>query len=429
MKLALNGGPRITEDSIPSRTTMGDEEVAAAEEVIRSGVLSAFIGGPTEQFNGGKYIRAFEEQWAEKFGYKHAITVNSWTTGLVTCLGAVGISPGDEVIVPAYTMSASATSILFYGGIPVFADIDPRSFCLSPDSIEQNITEYTKAIMVVHLFGGCADMDQIIKIADKYNLRVIEDGAQAPLASFNGIPVGAMKDIGGFSLNYHKHIHTGEGGVIVTNDDELAQRSRLIRNHGENCVESYEVSNLSNVIGSNYRLTEIQAAIGIAQLRKLPSILRARRELAAYFAKRITTIPGITFFPPPEHITHSYYITPLLINESELGISRARFIQAVNAEFPAARDYEDVPLVGGYVRPLYLSPIYQQRKALGNSHFPFSLAKREISYAPGICPVTERMYRSELMYTPLIREPLTEEHIDLLIAAMAKVVENYSEIA
>jgi dTDP-4-amino-4,6-dideoxygalactose transaminase len=161
-------------------------------------------------------------------------------------------------------MSASATAVLFYGGIPIFADLDRDRYTLDPLSVESCITPRTKAIMVVHLFGYPADMDAIMAIAKKYRLMVIEDAAQAPGVLYKGRPVGAIGDVGGFSLNFHKHIHTGEGGLLVTNNDEIALRCRLIRNHGENATEAYGVEDISNTIGSNYRFTELQAAIGIA---------------------------------------------------------------------------------------------------------------------------------------------------------------------
>src|SRR5690606_15369733 len=210
--------------------------------------LSGFLGAGGAAFNGGEEVKKFERAWADKYGFKHAISVNSWTSGLMVAVGAVGVEPGDEVICSPYTMSASATAALFYGGVPIFADLDPNNYCLDPVSIEARITERTKAIIVVHLFGGSADMDAIMEIARPRGIKVIEDAAQAPGVYYKGRPVGAIGDIGGFSLNYHKHIHAGEGGLLVTNDDELAIRSQLIRNHGENALDMFNLDNLSNVI-------------------------------------------------------------------------------------------------------------------------------------------------------------------------------------
>ena len=176
-RLAILGGQPIRTIPFLNRKTMGTNEIEAATRVINSEILSGFLAAPGSFFNGGKEVKAFEKSWAEKYGFKHAISVNSWTSGLMVAVGAVGIKPGDEVICSPYSMSASATAALFYGGIPVFADLDPETFCLDPKSIEEKITSKTKAIIVVHLFGGPADMDSIMKIAKPRGIKVIEDSA------------------------------------------------------------------------------------------------------------------------------------------------------------------------------------------------------------------------------------------------------------
>ena len=244
-QLALLGGPATITQSFKHYNPIGVEEVQAAKAVIESGVLSQFIGAWHPDFLGGPKVKEFEALCAQHFGVKHAITVNSWTSGLIAAVGAIGIQPGDEVIVPPWTMCASATAILHWNAIPVFADIDPHTFCISPASIEANITPYTKAIMAVDIFGQSADMDAIMAIAKRHGLRVISDTAQAPGALYKGQFAGTLADVGGFSLNYHKHIHTGEGGILITNDDEIAQRLQLIRNHAEAVVEGMGVTNLT----------------------------------------------------------------------------------------------------------------------------------------------------------------------------------------
>ena len=292
-QLAIKGGQRLREKPLPTRQTMCEAEKQAVIEVMDSGELSGFFGSPGAQWLGGPKVREFEDKWALTYGFKHAISVNSWTTGLTTAVGAVGIEPGDEVIVSPYTMSASATSILFYGGIPVFADIDPDTFNITATTIESRITPRTRAIMVVHIFGQAADMDPIMSLAKKHNLKVIEDGAQCPGIKYKGRPIGTIGDIGGFSLNYHKHIHTGEGGMLVTNDDKLALRCQLIRNHAENLIEDLGVDDLSNMLGSNYRLTELQAAIGCVQLDRVQGYLDHRKRLAAHFGRKLAEFDGI----------------------------------------------------------------------------------------------------------------------------------------
>jgi dTDP-4-amino-4,6-dideoxygalactose transaminase len=422
-ELAINGGAPTRTTPYAVRTTMGEAEKQAVMEVMDSGHLSGFFGSPGPQWLGGPKVQEFERKWADKYGFGHAISVNSWTTGLMTAVGAVGIGPGDEVIVSPYTMSASATAILFYGGIPIFADIDPDTFNLSAESIAARITPRTKAIMVVHIFGQAADMDPIMALARKHNLKVIEDAAQAPGVHYKGKPVGTIGDIGGFSLNYHKHIHTGEGGMLVTNDAQLALRCQLIRNHGENLIEAQGVEDLTNMLGSNYRLTELQAAIGLAQLDRLDNYLETRQRLAAHFGARLAGIPGLTPAKVADGAEHAYYLYPVKYDAAVTGISRAAFVRAVNAELPTPTIWEQTGFVEAYVKPLYLAPLYQKKIAIGSKGFPWTENPDvHYDYSRGICPVVERMHFEELIYTPLMREPLSEADIDDFVAAIRKVL-------
>src|SRR5437762_2316448 len=231
--LALLGGPKTITAPFPRHNPIGAEEVEAARRVVESGVLSRFLGCWDPDFYGGPKVQEFERQCARYFGTKYAVTVNSWTSGLIAAVGAIGIEPGDEVIVSPWTMSATATAILHWNAIPVFADIEPETFCLDPAAVEANITPYTRAIMAVDIFGHPADVDALMTIADRYGLTVITDAAQAPGARYRNRYAGTLTHVGGFSLNYHKHIHTGEGGILVTDDETIAYRVRLIRNHAE----------------------------------------------------------------------------------------------------------------------------------------------------------------------------------------------------
>lgn len=428
-KLAILGGAPVRTKDFPNRISMGNEEKNAAIRVLDSDILSEFIGAAGKFFNGGKEVLNFENLWAKTYGFRNAISVNSWTTGLQVAVGAIGIEPGDEVICPPYTMSASATSILFYGGIPIFADIDPDRYTLDPLSIERCITPRTKAIMVVHLFGYPADMDAIMSIAKRFGLKVIEDGAQAPGAIYKGTPVGAIGDVGGFSLNFHKHIHTGEGGLLVTNSDELALRCRLIRNHGENAAETYKMDDISNTIGSNFRFTELQAAIASEQFKKLSIFLNHRTKLAGYLDSRLNSIPGLTFQKIESGSTHAYYMYPIRFNENIFGISRNLFLRAVTAELPISRYWETTPLAEGYVKPLYLNQIYQKKIAIGKKGFPFNYNPGiTYNYPKGLCPVTERLYEKEMLLTPLVREGMKIEDIKDFADAIEKVICNLQEL-
>jgi len=419
----LLGGAPIRTQPFSGRKTMGDAEKKAVLEVMDSDVLSAFLGGPGQYFNGGAKVQEFEQVWAQKYGFQHAISVNSWTSGLIMAVGAAGIEPGDEVICSPFTMSASATCALFYGGIPIFADIDPVSFCLDPASVEACITERTRAIIVVHLFGHPADMDPIVEIARRHGLRVIEDAAQSPGVVYRGRPVGAVGDLGGFSLNFHKHIHTGEGGMLVTNDDDLALRARLIRNHGENVTEQYGVADIANTIGGNYRLTELQAAIGIEQLKRLDGYLATRQELAAHLSARLSGFPGLTPPVTAPGCSHAFYVYALRYSAEVMGLPRHLFVKAVLAELPKPKGVEATALVEGYVKPLYFSPVYQKQIALGRQGFPFTFRPDvKYRYEAGLCPVAERMYEKELLLSPIVREPLTLADMDDFANAVEKIV-------
>lgn len=429
MKPAILGGKPVRTKDFPSRKTMGAAEKRAVLRVMDSDILSGFLGAGGAFFNGGVEVKRFEGAWNKKFGFKHAISVNSWTTGLMACVGAVGVEPGDEVICPPYTMSASATAAMFYGGIPVFADIDPDNYCIDPKSVKKLITKRTKAIMVVHLYGRPADMDAILAIARPKGIKVIEDAAQAPGVKYKGRYVGAIGDIGGFSFNYHKHIHTGEGGLIVTNDSNLALKCQMIRNHGENAIDTYGVEDLSNCIGSNYRLTELQAAIASEQLTKLDSLLSHRQSLAAYLSDRLKGYDGLCTPKVEKNSTHSYYMFPIKYSEEKMGLPRSLFLRAVSAELPKPKEWETTPLAEGYVKPLYLSPVYQRQIALGSKGFPFNTNPGvKYDYSEGICPVTERLYKREMLLTPLVREPLTKRDIKDLADAIEKVAEGADEI-
>ena len=206
-KLAYLGGEPIIKQKFKPNNSMGLEERDAALKVIETGILSSFIAAWGEDFSGGEQVKQFESEWSDYFKIKHAITVNSWTSGLFAMMGAIGVSPGDEVILPPWTMCASATSIVMWGGIPIFADIDPRYFCLDPMSVRSNITSKTKAILAVDIFGQSSPIKELREIADENNFWLLSDSAQAPGSLYHGTHTGTETDIGGFSLNYHKHIH------------------------------------------------------------------------------------------------------------------------------------------------------------------------------------------------------------------------------
>lgn len=429
IKLAINGGSPVRSRLFPAYNTITEVEIAAATEVLKSGNLSQFLGSWPEDFYGGPKVQEFERNWCEIYKVKHTISVNSNTSGLYAALGAIGIGPGDEIIVSPYTMSASAICALGYGAVPVFADIQDDIFTLDPNSIKERITPQTKAILVVHLFGHPADMDPIIEIAKENNLYIIEDCAQSPLTTYKGRLVGSIGDIGVFSLNYHKHIHTGEGGMITTNNDILAERLFLIRNHAETSVEAKNLSDLTNLWGYNYRLTEIQAAIGITQLKRLDFYVNERIKNCEYIADKLREIPGLTFPVVYDNCKHVYYQQAIKYNEDSIGISRDKFIDAVAAELPSAELRESTgKLIGcGYVKPLYLQPIYQKRTGTKCS-FNCPRYKGNVNYGIGLCPVTEKMHYKELFTHEYMRPGMTKDDLNDFIDAVYKVYENRFEL-
>lgn len=275
-------------------TAIGAEEKAAVMRVLDSGVLSGFIAG---ELHGGPEVNALEEEWAEYFGFKHAVAMNSATSCLIAACGSVGISNGGKVIVPPLTMSATATCMLPWGGIPDFQDIEPDYFCLNPEGLEffgpdSRYGSYgTAAIITVDIFGQSSNPDLLETKEIMGGIPIIQDASQRPIP-------GGFGDIVVYSLNYHKHIHCGEGGVACTNDDTYAHQLRLIRNHGE-CASGWD--QWPPMVGWNFRLTEIQAAIAQVQLKKLPAEIQRRQELAK-------TIPNLA--PVRPGFEHAWYLFP-----------------------------------------------------------------------------------------------------------------------
>jgi len=412
-KLALFGGdPTIKRGFDPYRS-IGVEEKMAVQRVMDTGVLSSYLGCWNERFFGGPKVQQFERLWERTFGVQNAITVNSWTSGLTTAVGALNIEPGDEVITSPWTMAASATAILHWNAIPIFADIEADTFCLDPVTVEKNITPHTKAIISVDIFGQSADVQAINKIADKYGIRVISDSAQAPGALYKGKYAGTLTDIGGYSLNYHKHIHTGEGGVLVTDNNELAQRMRLIRNHAEAVVGDMGRSDFNNMIGHNYRLGELECAIGVEQIGKLSRLVESRQTAAKRLTRGIHHLAGLKTPVIRQDCTHVYYMYPLVIHSELVGVSKNKIVEALTAE--------GVPGLAASYANLHLLPIYRNKVAYGSKGFPWTVGHREVSYEKGICPVAERLNDFDYFGIQMCLHKYSDEDIDLVIEAFQKV--------
>lgn len=422
-KLALHGGPKTIKKRLKKYNPIGKEEVVAAKKVVESGVLSQFLGCWDPDFYGGPMVQKIERACEKYFKVKHAVTVNSWTSGLVAAVGAIGIEPGDEVIVSPWTMCASATAILHWNAIPVFADIEPDTFCIDPKSVEANITPQTKAIMAVDIFGQSADMDAIMRIASKHGLKVISDTAQAPGAFYRDKYAGTVAHVGGYSLNYHKHIHTGEGGILVTNDDKIAERMQLIRNHAEGVVGDKKVDNLSNMIGHNFRLGEIECAIGLEQIKKLKRLVQGRQKAAEKLTECLATLPGLRTPTIRKDCTHAYYIYPLILEIEKLGVGREGICRALIAEGVEG-------IAEGYAN-IHLLPMYQKKMAYGSKGFPWksSICRRDVSYDKGICPVAEKLNDLTFIGFEMCLHELQDEDIDLIARAFVKVWNSLEKLA
>lgn len=422
--LAIRGGSPVRTKPFSRSITTGEEEVAAAARVLRTGLLSGFVGSPGPEFLGGPEVRALEDAWSRRFEVKHAVTCNSATSALMMAVGAAGIGPGDEVIVSPYTMSATPTAVLIYGGVPVFSDIEPDCYCLDASRLEAKITPRTKAILTTDIHGQSSDLEAILAIARRHQLLVITDTAQAPGATYHGRYAGTIADIGVFSLNRHKNMQCGEGGVACTNDDELALRLKLIRNHGENLVDKpgFEPRSLANMIGFNFRMTEVEAAIAHEQLKKMDPLNAHRAEIAAFFNERLARIPFITVPAVRPGCTHVYYMYNALFDGRRAGVARKTFVDAVRAE--------GVPVWGGYLKPLYLEPLYQQQIAIGERGFPFVGPHYggTVDYRKGLCPVAEEYWEQRTITNPFLYPPLTLADAKDITDAFEKVSEGLNQL-
>jgi len=378
-------------------------------------MLSDYMGRHCEKFHGGERVRGLEREWAAYHQVKHAVSFNSATSALIAAVGASGILPGDEVLVIPYSMCISATAPLFYDAIPVFADIEEEFFCIDPASVEKKITPRTRAILSVDLFGQSADMEELTRIASTHNLRVICDTSHAPGCRYRDGYAGTFGDIGIYSLNQHKIIHCGEGGIAVTNDDDLALKLKLIRNHAEAVVGEMGYRSLTNMLGGNYRMPEVEAAIALEQLKKLPTLLKQRIDLANYLTEKLS---AVEFLSPPKvrpGSEHVYYVYPVKYHEEATGISREKYVQRINElGIPLHR------FAAGYIRPLYLEPIFASKEEFKGG-FPYDAGEGTApTYEKGLCPVTERMYERELIVTAYNYPPLGKSDMDDIVRAFTR---------
>jgi len=388
-ELAIYGGIPVRTKPLPyGRQAVDDDDIQAVVDVLRSDWLTT-----------GPNVPAFEEAFAAQVGAKYAIAVSSGTAALHAAVFAAAIRPRDEVIVPALTFAASANCVRYQGGTVVFADVRSDTLNLDPLSVEMAITARTRAIITVDYTGQASDMDEINSIAKHNHLMVIEDGCHALGATYRGRTVGGLAHFTAFSLHPVKHITTGEGGVITTNDEELAARLRRFRNHGisndhrqREATGSYFYEMVD--LGYNYRLTDFQCALGHQQLRKLKSWVARRRDIAARYTEAFSALPEIQppiTLPDRESAWHLYV---LRLNLERLRVNRDEIFRALRAE--------NIGVNVHYI-PVPWHPYY-----------------RQLGYLKGRWPVAENAY--ERIITLPLFPAMTDRDIDDVIAAVKKVV-------
>jgi perosamine synthetase len=385
-ELAVNGGPKTRTAPFPPWPALSAEDGAAASEALRSGQLTQLTGA---------YVRDFERRFAEWHDIDYCVATSSGTTAIQTALAALGVGPGDEVIVPAHTFIASATPVLHQGATPVFADVDERTFCIDPESVRERMTDRTKAMIAVHLNGHPCDLGALLEVTAQRGVAIVEDAAQAHGAEYRGRKVGTIGRLGCFSFWEDKIITTGgEGGAVITYDDELVERMRRFRHHGEGPIEG-ERAYYHLDLGYNYRMTSMQAATGLVQLRHLDEYLDARRRNAAYLSERLGEIEHVE--PPfvADWAVHSYYkYICRLRPESAIDISR--FVAAVAAE--------GVPVSRRYPTPLPQQPVF-----------------REAGLGGEPCAVADRL--SGELFTLLVHPTVRMAELDDYARAIGKVVD------
>lgn len=297
--------------------------------------------------SAGPYVEQFEREFATYLGVKHAISVNTGTAALHIALLAAGVGEGDEVIVPAFTMAASWMAVMYTGAKPVFVDVDPTIYTLDTSLVEAAITPRTKAIMPVHIYGHPADMDPVMAIAKKHNLIVIEDAAESHGATYKGKLTGSIGDINAFSFYANKIITTGEGGMVTTNNDSLANLARSLKDLAHSPAKRF----IHDALGYNYRMTSLQAALGSGQLLHIADFLATKRHMAALYHEGLSGIPGLTLPVTRDWATHVYWMYAILVDEVKFGMSKDQFRAQLLSRGVDTRDFfyppESQPLLQG----------------------------------------------------------------------------------
>ncbi len=410
--LAIHGGPKTKTTPFGKGKRFGEEEKKQLLEVIDNDVLFYFMG---------KKVFEFQTQFAELYGMKHCVACSSGTAAVHIAVGSLMLPPGTEVITSAITDMGSLTGILYQNLIPVFADIDPDTYNMSPISIEQRITRRTGAILVVHHSGLAADMDAILAVANQHHLPVIEDCAQAYLCEYQGRMAGTMGRISAFSLNHFKHITCGSGGMVLTNEDGLRKTASLFL---DKCYDREGGKRNPFFLAPNYQMTELQGAVALAQLAKLRWIIQMRRRLGDELTRRLRQIPGICPQAIPAGCRHTYFLFLFRVDLQRLGVSLGEFSRALAAEGIPNKPHM---ITGGMCE--YQYDLFRNRSAFPSSAHPFVNREfgTDVSYPDGLCPVAEKAFEETINLD--INEFYTDRDIDDMARAVEKVAEFYLQKA
>ena len=371
-RLAVAGGEPTCDFQWPAWPIHDETEERALVEVLRSG-----------EWWYGQHVRQFEERFAAFQGAAHGVSCTNGTTAIEMGLRALGVLPGDEVIVPPYTFVATASAVITIGAVPIFADIDPETLCLDPRDAARKVTPRTKAIIPVHVSGRIADMEAINSLAQQHGLAVLEDAAHAWGSQWRERGAGTIGRCGTFSFQVSKNITAGEGGILVTDDEELADLCRSFSHCGRAKVGNWYDHPM---LGSNLRITEFQAAILLAQLSRLEEQTRRRARSAALLDDALADVAGIRLLAPAAEMTRrSYHMYAFRVEEEAFGASRSTFLKALEAE--------GVPASQGWYQPLYRNPLFTRAPEGPRHGILAPLAGLGVDYSQVSCPVCEQVCR------------------------------------
>ena len=393
---------RLPSDQDSSGRNLGEEELAFLQEVIESGTLTA---------TKGRMVKLFAEEFARMLGVRHATACSSGTAAIHAAVAALDPEPGDEIITSPITDMGALAPILYQGAIPVFADVDPRTGNVTADTIAARLSDRTRAIVVTHLFGNPCDMREIIVLADRHRVPVVEDCAQAYLATSGGRPVGTIGAIGCFSLQQGKHVTSGEGGLVVTNDDQLARRVRLFVDkawgYGDPNPDHY-------FLALNYRMSELQGAVALAQLGKLESSVKHRQEMAMRLTNALERVPGIA--PPWVHPDNHHVFWRYVVR-----VDTAIIPGGPTALATSLKGY-DVASAPRYIqKPAFRCAIFAEQRTFGSSRYPFTLARPEaVDYSSDRFPGTFAALDAMLVLP--WNERYEPQHVDHVAEAVTDAV-------